>query len=340
MRAGADHGKLDLSERLSRSTLAMVTLTQLKVFVLVTRLGSVKAAASALGVSEPAVSQALAALRQHLEDPLITKGAAGMELTAAGQRVVGIASQMVNLAVEAETAVRVSQGAPELLRVVATSMLADSIAPAILQAFTARVGRAEITLGTASTDEMTALVQERLADVALGPRLLGGDVDVEPLLRWRLVLTAAPTHHLAGRAVTARELAAETWLVDPSGTDPDSEIGGMLRRTGVPERHVRVFPNLTSALSAAAAGEGVAPAVDHLLTGRLDQLNVVRLVAAGTPVDTLWWASTLPADRRSPMAARLRRFLATPDAMQAMHRAGSGVPATRFRPPVYVTLWS
>jgi hypothetical protein len=32
--------------------------------------------------------------------------------------------------------------------------------------------------------------------------------------------------------------------------------------------------------------------------------------------------------------------LSTPDAMQAMHRSDGGVPASRFRPPVYVTLWS
>ena len=43
-----------------------MTLTQLNAFVLVARLGSVRAAASALGVSEPAVSQALTALRNYL----------------------------------------------------------------------------------------------------------------------------------------------------------------------------------------------------------------------------------------------------------------------------------
>ena len=108
---------------------ASVTLAQLKVFVLVSRLGSVRAAAAALGVSEPAVSQALAALRQHLDDPLITRSGTGMELTPAGRRVVSIASQMVNLAVDAEAAVRQSNGAAELLRVVTTSTLAQSIVP-------------------------------------------------------------------------------------------------------------------------------------------------------------------------------------------------------------------
>ena len=48
--------------------ISAMTLTQLNAFVLVARLGSVTAAANALGVSESAVSQALSALRLHLGD--------------------------------------------------------------------------------------------------------------------------------------------------------------------------------------------------------------------------------------------------------------------------------
>jgi hypothetical protein len=39
-------------------------------------------------------------------------------------------------------------------------------------------------------------------------------------------------------------------------------------------------------------------------------------------------------------AGRLRNFLGTPDAMQLMCAPGAGVPPSRFRPPVYVTIWS
>src|SRR5262245_20906292 len=123
-----------------------VTLNQLKIFVLVARLGSVEAAAASLGISEPAVSRALTVLRQSLGDPLLVRVGAGMELTPAGQRVVGIASQIVNLAIDAETAVRQSQGAPELLRVVTTTTIATSVAPALLQMFTSRGGNVEVNL--------------------------------------------------------------------------------------------------------------------------------------------------------------------------------------------------
>ena len=74
-----------------RNTEGAMTLTQLNAFVLVARLGSVTAAANALGVSEPAVSQALSALRMHLGDQLVSRGPNGMTLTAGGSRLLATA---------------------------------------------------------------------------------------------------------------------------------------------------------------------------------------------------------------------------------------------------------
>ena len=54
----------------------------------------------------------------------------------------------------------------------------------------------------------------------------------------------------------------------------------------------------------------------------------------------MWHAATLGADRRSESADALRRFVTTPEATQAIVARPGGVPAGRFRPPVYVTIWS
>jgi LysR family transcriptional regulator, low CO2-responsive transcriptional regulator len=316
-----------------------VTLTQLEAFVLVARLGSVKAAASVLGVSEPAVSGALAALRQHLGDPLVVRAGGAMELTAGGQRVLPIASQMVNLAADATDAVRRAQGAPDLLRVVATSTVAEYVARPLITAFTQRHGPVEATLGVTTATEMPALLLERLADVGLGPRLAG--LDSHPMLRHRLVVVAGPGHRLArAERVELEDLAHQDWLVDASGADPATETGMLLAHLRVPEARVRVFPNLAAAWTAAAAGEGVAPGIAHLVVEDVDHGRLVILPVDGTPLDLLWYANTLPPDRRSRSATKLRRFIDTPDAMHAMHRADASVPVARFRPPVYVTLWS
>ncbi|MCU1502506.1 MAG: transcriptional regulator, LysR family [Ilumatobacteraceae bacterium] len=324
--------------------LAGVTLTQLEAFVLVARLGSVKAAAQALNVSEPAVSGALAALRQHLGDPLVTRTSAGMTLTGGGQRLVGIASRMINLAAEAEVVVRQEAGAPERLRVVATSTAAEFAVPPLLDALSARVGQIESSVGVATTSEMAALLQERLADVAIGPKLTGENAAgllSEPMFRYRLVVVAAPTHRLArARGINFRDLAHDDWFVDPAGADSSAEVGALLERLRVPATRIRVFPSQTAALAAAADGDGVAPAISHLVQRDIDHGRLVALDVTGTPIDLLWYVSMLAGARRVPSATALRRFLSTPEAMQAMHRSDGGIPASRFRPPVYVTIWS
>jgi hypothetical protein len=48
----------------------------------------------------------------------------------------------------------------------------------------------------------------------------------------------------------------------------------------------------------------------------------------------------LDRQQRSASASALRRFLGTPEAMHLMRSPGAGVPPSRFRPPVYVTIWS
>jgi len=315
-----------------------MTLTQLNAFVLVARLGSVTAAANALGVSEPAVSQALSALRMHLGDQLVTRGPAGMTLTAGGSRLLATASQIVVLGAEAHAAVRAAQGAPEQLRVVATSTLAEFVIAPLMEAFTRRfAGSVEVSAGVAVTNEMSVLVANRLADVAFGqdaspdPAL---PVVTEPIFRYRLVVVTAGASKLKGNARQWR------WLVDPSGTDPASDAGKLLTALRIPDNQIGVFPNQTAAWAAAADGAGVAPAVEHLVSHQLRRGELSLAEVPGTPVAGCWHATLLERQNRSTVASALRRFLSTPEAMHLMRSAATGVPPSRFRPPVYVTIWS
>jgi LysR family transcriptional regulator, low CO2-responsive transcriptional regulator len=315
-----------------------MTLTQLGVFVLVARLRSVRAAADVLGVSEPAVSRSLAALRQHLGDQLVVRDGNAMTLTEGGSRLFGIASQMVALGAEAEAAVRAGQGAPTRLRLLVTSTIAEFIAAPLVEAFGRRwSGAVETSSGVASAAEMRVLLPNRLADAAIGPDL-GADPELgltsEPVLRYRLVLVAAPRFRPQGPP------ARWPWLVDPSGADPESDAGRLLRGFRVPEERIRVFPNQTAAWAAAADGAGVAPAVSSLVSRQIRRGELSVVDTDRTPVQACWHVTTLAPDRRSEASRRLRNFLSTPDAMQLMCSPGAGVPPSRFRPPVYVTIWS
>jgi DNA-binding transcriptional LysR family regulator len=315
-----------------------MTLTQLNAFVLVARLGSVTAAANALGVSEPAVSQALSALRLHLGDPLVSRGPNGMTLTTGGSKLLATASQIVVLGAEAHAAVRAAQGAPQQLRVVATSTIAEFVVSPLMEAFTRRfAGSVEVSAGVAATNEMGVLVANRLADIAIGPAVNHDPalpVVSEPIFRYRLVVVTAGESKLKGSARQWR------WLVGPSGTDPGSDIGQLLAALHVPDGQIGVFPNQTAAWAAAADGAGVAPAAEHLVTQQLRRGELSLVDLPGVPAAGCWHATLLDREHRSTAASALRRFLGTPEAMHLMRAPAAGVPPSRFRPPVYVTIWS
>jgi hypothetical protein len=81
-------------------------------------------------------------------------------------------------------------------------------------------------------------------------------------------------------------------------------------------------------------------AIAHTVIGALRRGALARLDVRRTPLDGMWHVATLGSDRASAEASALRRFVTTSEATQAIIARPGGVPAGRFRPPVYVTIWS
>lgn len=321
-----------------------MTLAQLQSFVTVARLGSVKAAAAALGVSEPAISDAVRVLRSELGDELYIRAGGGIELTTGGERLAAAAGEILGLAEQARRSVREARGESAVLRVAASEVVAEFAAGALLDTFTRRNPGIEITLQVASGRAHAALLTDRLADVTLGPRAArDGSTAIEavPFLRYVMAAVAAPGHHLARRRdIAPAALAREPWFVGPAGTDPTTATGAFLKHHGLSPRELLVFPSYAAARAQVAARRGVTLALVHTILDELERGALVRLDVRGTPFTRLWYASMLAPDRRTAAAWALRRFVATPEATQAMLARAGGVPAERFRPPVHVTLWS
>src|SRR6202034_1110434 len=130
------------------------------------------------------------------------------------------------------------------------------------------------------------------------------------------------------------------WLADRAGTDRGTEPARMLQQLGIADKNIGVFQSQTAAWAAAADGAGVAPAIEHLVSQQLRRGELSLIDLPGLPVEECWYATLLERERRSTAAAALRRFLGTPEAMQLMRSPAAGVSPSRFKPPVYVTIWS
>ena len=320
-----------------------LTLRQLDTFATVARLGSVKAAARELGISEPAVSAAVGGLRRELNDDLYHREGHALVLTAQGLRLASLAVEITDLAERARSNSEDDGPVERVLHLAVTSAVEEHVVGPLLAGFTERTPDWQVNVEVQPATRFADLLDHRRADITLGPRpsrVEARDLVSVPFLRYRMIVVGPLGHRFAGRdEVAPGLLESERWLVGPSGAEPGSPIADFFSHARIAPADVRAFPSDAAALSAVAAGEGVTLALLRSVLGGLQRRTLARLAVRGTPLDGRWWASTLPEEQCLTGALALRRFTVTTEATQAMAGPARGVPAAIVRPPVHATLW-
>lgn len=201
--------------------LARARLRQLQLLVAIVDQGTLKSAAAAVGMSQPAATQAVTELESLLEVALFHRMARGMRLSEAGSVVIPVVRQALQaLQGSMETLATVDAGARGVLRV-----------GAIPAAIASDPGAALIALGELNPGLQIEVVEgtpvRLLGDLASGvlhvvltrrPPKLGKRYRFESLLKDEAIVGAGISHPLAGRdSVSVEELARYPWMVPPDG---------------------------------------------------------------------------------------------------------------------------
>ncbi len=316
-----------------------MTPAQLRAFSAVVRLGSVKAAAAELGVSEAAVSLHIGKLRREFDDELFTRTGSGLAFTPGGLRLAGRASEILGLQDRTVWEIKEARRGRRLLRIAASPLFAEHAATGLMDLFTSRAADLDLELSVQRPARFPSLLADRSVDIAIGPsrRDLPTTLVAKPFLNYELVAVVAPDHPLAGRAVTAAALRGRKWCLGPSAAGVQGVVQDTLREIGVPEAHQRIFQSGAAALEETKRSRCVTLAVQFAIAEDLRAGRVVQIDTPGIRARGTWTALTL-ADC-PPTAEELMRFISSPRATQAMLR-GAGAKIGRFRPAVHVTLWS
>ena len=307
------------------------TLNQLRTFALVAKLGSMRAAAQALGVSDAAVSQTVAALRADLGDELIVRGGTGIILTPGGRVLAERAERITGLAQEVRRDVQHAATSARELRVLATASFAEHAAGRLIDLVSTTFAPMTIEVIVESAVDIPRLLAERVYDIALGaqpaPSRSRG-LHIAPFLKYQRIIVASMHHPLARvAAVPMHELLAVPWFCGPGTFEPETEEGRWFGGLATLPEAVELTSE-NDALAAAASGEGVTLALSHVVAPRLvggtggpgadPGRDLVRLHVPGTPVTGHWSATTLDRDGASEPARALQRAARTPAAVSAM----------------------
>jgi DNA-binding transcriptional LysR family regulator len=320
-----------------------VTPAQLRAFSAVVRLGSVRAAAEELGMSDAGISMHVAQLRKELDDPLFSKTSAGLAFTPGGLRLASRAVEILGL--QQQTAIEVTEAAHgrRLLRIAASSAFAEHAAPGLIELFSSRANDLSVELSVHPTSRFRELISSRAVDIALGPSAddesVNGSIVVRPFLKYQILTVAAPGSPLATHSPTPTLLREQQWMLGPSAGSADGEIASILNNLAIPESQQRIFQSDAAALEEVQRVGGVTLAIGFAVGKDLSTGRVVHVKGSGLQAPGEWCAMTLAPSARQPAVSELVRFITTPRCTQAMLR-GTGVGVTRFRPKVHVTLWS
>ena len=321
-----------------------MTPAQLRAYSAVVRLGSVRAAAAELGVSDAGVSMLVAALRKELDDPLFSRTGAGLAFTPGGLRLASRAVEILGL--QQQTAIEVTEAAHgrRLLRIAASTAFAEHAAPGLIELFSSRADDLSVELSVHPTSRFRDLICSRAVDIAIGPAgegSLGPDdaIFVRPFLKYQIITVVPPNSPLAAGIPTPALLRQQQWMLGPAAGGVDGEIAKMLRDLAIPESHQRIFQSDAAALEEVQRVDGVSLTIGFAVAKDLAAGRLTRATGPGLDRWGEWCAATLGPSVRQPAVSELVRFITTPRCTQAMIR-GSGVGVTRFRPKVHVTLWS
>lgn len=318
-----------------------MTPTQLRAFSCVVRLGSVKAAAGELQVSEAAVSMHVAQLRKEFGDVLFRRTASGLAFTPGGLRLASRAVEILGL--QDRTAAEVSQAGHgrRVLRVATSNLFAEHAAPGLIDLFAARADDLDVELSIRPVGQFATLLAARTIDLGIGPASTSPPSSLVHLqfLLYEVLAVVRPGHPLAATAPGPEQVRRQEWCLGPSAVGADGVVPAMLHRLAVPEDRQQIFQSDAAALEETKRSDGVALALRFTVAADLAAGRLVALEGPGLRAQGRWAATALPAHQQTPATAELLRFITTPRATQAMVR-GAGVHLGRFKPAVHVTLWS
>lgn len=334
-----------------------MTLSQLRTFALVAKLGSLRAAAASLGVSEPAVSAVVASLRIEFGDRLFTRTPTGISLTPGGRSLAAHAEEIVGLAEDTRRDVAHAATTGQGLRVLATAAFAEHATGRLFDLFGKWVNPDAVEVIVEDADDIATLLRERAYDISLGARPrpdASAGLEIVPFLKYQRVLVASTRHPLAltSGPIATHQLLSTPWFAGRGGFEPSTEEGRWFGRLpALP--HVIELTSETDALSAVASGEGIMLALGHIAGPRIRGVatqesapgpatppDLVRLSVTDTPIQGMWWATVLDGGRADPSARILQRFATTAEATMAMISPTGSRGLSRRGNKFHVALWS
>lgn len=262
--------------------------------------GSISAAASALGTTQPALTRQLRRIERGLGGELFLRSREGVEQTSLGRLVVGRADAVLSVidSLQADVAAAAAASVPANIRIGVRGgqillglmhglreILPDA---EIITDSESRLGGLLDLIGTGRLD--LAVIHEFVGyEIRLDPRVTSTEIECEPVF-----LLLSESHPMADRdELELADLAGENWLLSPLDVDREADcMTGACAEVGFAPKIVHYLGD-TLGFELIRAGEAIAPCLPNV-----QYAGTVLKPIAGSPIRV---RHILLAERHNPL---------------------------------------
>lgn len=212
-------------------------LQTLQALIHIEELGSIRAAAQQLHMSQPALTAAMQQLEEELHAPLLARTKQGATLTPFGRAFLAHAKLIINESRRAKEEIGQMRGLWEgSLRLSASPAVGLSVLPMALQQFNQAYPQVQVNVRDGLYPGITPALRDGTLDFGLTPvhKLeLEPDLVAEPLFSTEIVIVCHRDHPLRG-ATRLSELADCDWIFSSAPRGPGAVIEEAFESAGLP----------------------------------------------------------------------------------------------------------
>jgi LysR family transcriptional regulator of abg operon len=284
-------------------------LPTMQALMLIEELGSIRAAAQAMNLTQPALTAAVQQLEAELEAPLLVRSRQGATFTNFGQAFLRHAKLMVSQSRRARDEISQLRGHWEgTVRMAVSPAIGLGLLPTAMQQFSQQHPKVKVHCQDGLYPSISPAIRDGTLDFALTPvhRVdLETDLVAEPLYSSKIVIVAGVTHPLS-RATKLKQLQDCDWVLSSPSRGPGAVIEEAFEKHGLKAPKVKMLCESFLALPAVVA------ASEHWMT------TMPQILWENSPYKERLCVVPIEDDLPSPLICTVRRhdLPLTPAAIQ------------------------
>lgn len=306
-------------------------IKHLAVMLAVCETGSVTRAGARLGLTQSAVTHRIREAERRLGCQLFARAGKQLVATPAGERLLGVATRVVDQLSRFEEEIGLLNGsARKLVRMGQATYSRFHWLPAFLGNFENVAPDIEVDLVARATRAPFSALREGAVDVAI----IYGSRTTSASLRWfhlaadPLVVVMAPGHRLANNDwIDAEDLAEERYFAYPLTSEPGFEWETVLGPPSVTFRRVSQVQLPEAVIDLVRGGFGVSILSRWAVEPEVHDATLVAKPLTRTGVTLDWWAVIRDTEEKGSPAWTLAEAL-----VNWSRRAEGGLDTLAFKP--------